>query len=77
VILLSAYSLSAFIGTGMLAIPVLAGSALLWRAEASRMAPTLESKAPEAVGGSILRLSQPPTVIGFGLGFSEIDPQFT
>ena len=59
------------IGTGMLAIPVLAGSAAYAVAETFSWHATLEGKAPEAVGFySIIAIA---TIIGFGLGFTGID----
>ncbi len=59
------------IGTGMLAIPVLAGSAAYGVSEAFGWHATLEAKAPEAVG--FYTIIAAATVIGFGLGFSGID----
>jgi NRAMP (natural resistance-associated macrophage protein)-like metal ion transporter len=59
------------IGTGMLAIPVLAGSAAYGVAEAFGWNGTLEAKAPEAVG--FYTIIAAATVIGFGLGFTGID----
>jgi NRAMP (natural resistance-associated macrophage protein)-like metal ion transporter len=58
------------IGTGMLAIPVLAGSAAYGVAEAFGWHATLEAKAPEAVG--FYTIIAAATVIGFGLGFTGI-----
>jgi NRAMP (natural resistance-associated macrophage protein)-like metal ion transporter len=60
------------IGTGMLAIPVLAGSAAYGVAEAFGWHATLEAKAPDAVG--FYAIIAAATVIGFGLGFTGIDP---
>jgi Mn2+/Fe2+ NRAMP family transporter len=60
------------IGTGLLAIPVLAGSAAYGVAEAFGWPSTLEAKFPEAVGFYIIILSA--TVIGFAMGFTPIDP---
>jgi NRAMP (natural resistance-associated macrophage protein)-like metal ion transporter len=59
------------IGTGMLAIPVLAGSAAYGVSEAFGWAATLEAKAPDAVG--FYTIIAAATVIGFGLGFTGID----
>jgi NRAMP (natural resistance-associated macrophage protein)-like metal ion transporter len=58
------------IGTGMLAIPVLAGSAAYGVAETFGWHATLEAKAPEAVG--FYTIIAAATVIGFGLGFTGI-----
>ncbi len=59
------------IGTGLLAIPVLAGSAAYGVAEAFGWQATLEAKAPEAAG--FYTIIAAATVIGFGLGFTGID----
>src|SRR6185437_15803049 len=59
------------IGTGMLAIPVLAGSAAYWVFEAFRWPATLEAKAPDAVG--FYSIIAAATVIGFEIGFTGID----
>jgi NRAMP (natural resistance-associated macrophage protein)-like metal ion transporter len=59
------------IGTGLLAIPVLAGSAAYGVAEAFGWRATLEAKAPEAV--EFYTIIAAATVIGFGLGFTGID----
>ena len=59
------------IGTGLLAIPVLAGSAAYGVAEAFRWHATLQAKAPDAVG--FYTIIAAATVIGFGLGFTGID----
>jgi Mn2+/Fe2+ NRAMP family transporter len=59
------------IGTGMLAIPVLAGSAAYGVAEAFGWPATLEAKAPDAVGFYVIIAAA--TIIGFGLGFTGID----
>jgi NRAMP (natural resistance-associated macrophage protein)-like metal ion transporter len=59
------------IGTGMLAIPVLAGSAAYGVSEAFGWHATLEAKAPDAVG--FYTIIATATVIGFGLGFTGID----
>jgi Mn2+/Fe2+ NRAMP family transporter len=59
------------IGTGLLAIPVLAGSAAYGVAEAFGWPATLEAKAPDAVG--FYTIIATATVIGFGLGFTGIN----
>jgi NRAMP (natural resistance-associated macrophage protein)-like metal ion transporter len=59
------------IGTGLLAIPVLAGSAAYGVAEALGWPATLEAKAPDAVG--FYTIIAAATIIGFGLGFTGID----
>ena len=59
------------IGTGMLAIPVLAGSAAYGVAETFGWRATLQAKAPDAVGFYLIIAAA--TVIGFGLGFTGID----
>jgi Mn2+/Fe2+ NRAMP family transporter len=56
----------------MLAIPVLAGSAAYGVSEAFGWPATLEAKAPDAVG--FYTIIAAATVIGFGLGFTGIDP---
>jgi NRAMP (natural resistance-associated macrophage protein)-like metal ion transporter len=56
------------IGTGLLAIPVLAGSAAYGVAETFRWHATLEAKAPDAVG--FYSIIAAATVIGFALGFT-------
>src|ERR1700736_4506577 len=60
------------IGTGLLSVPVLAGSAAYALAEAFGWPATLEAKAPDAVG--FYGIIAAATVIGFGLGFTSIDP---
>lgn len=60
------------IGTGLLAIPVLAGSAAYGVAEAFGWPATLEAKAPDAVG--FYAIIAAATIVGFGLGFTSIDP---
>jgi Mn2+/Fe2+ NRAMP family transporter len=60
------------IGTGLLAIPVLAGSAAYAVAEAFGWPSTLEARFPQAPGFYTIILGA--TVIGFGLGFAPIDP---
>jgi Mn2+/Fe2+ NRAMP family transporter len=59
------------IGTGLLAIPVLAGAAAYGVAEAFGWEASLEAKAPDAVG--FYTIVAAATVIGFGLGFTGID----
>jgi Mn2+/Fe2+ NRAMP family transporter len=58
------------VGTGMLAIPVLAGSAAYGVSEALGWPATLEAKAPDAIG--FYTIIAAATVIGFGLGFTGI-----
>src|SRR6267154_4536981 len=58
------------IGTGLLAIPVLAGSAAYGVSEAFGWHATLEAKAPDAVG--FYTIIAAATAIGFGLGFTGI-----
>ena len=60
------------VGTGLLAIPVLAGAAAYGVAEAFGWPATLEAKAPDAVG--FYSIIGAATIIGFGLGFSPINP---
>lgn len=60
------------IGTGLLAIPVLAGSAAYGVAEAFGWPATLAAKAPDAAG--FYGIIAAATIIGFGLGFTSIDP---
>jgi NRAMP (natural resistance-associated macrophage protein)-like metal ion transporter len=59
------------IGTGMLAIPVLAGSAAYGVAEVFGWQATLEAKAHEAAG--FYTIIAAATIIGFGLGFTGIN----
>lgn len=59
------------IGTGMLAIPVLAGSAAYGVSEALGWPATLEAKPPDAVG--FYTIIAAATAIGFGIGFTGID----
>jgi NRAMP (natural resistance-associated macrophage protein)-like metal ion transporter len=59
------------IGTGLLAVPVLAGSAAYGVAEVFGWRATLEAKAPDAVG--FYSIIAAATAIGFGLGFTGID----
>ncbi len=59
------------IGTGLLAVPVLAGSAAYGVSEAFGWHATLEAKAPEAIG--FYSIIAAATAIGFGLGFTGID----
>jgi Mn2+/Fe2+ NRAMP family transporter len=60
------------IGTGLLAIPVLAGSGAYAVAETLGWPSSLEAKVPEAKGFYFIILAG--TVIGFGLGFTSLDP---
>jgi Mn2+/Fe2+ NRAMP family transporter len=60
------------IGTGLLAIPVLASSAAYGVAEAFGWPVTLEAKAPDAIG--FYGIIAAATTIGFALGFTGIDP---
>jgi NRAMP (natural resistance-associated macrophage protein)-like metal ion transporter len=60
------------IGTGLLAIPVLAGSAAYAVAELFGWPSTLEAKFPEAVG--FYTIISAATVIGFAMGFLPINP---
>jgi NRAMP (natural resistance-associated macrophage protein)-like metal ion transporter len=59
------------VGTGLLAIPVLAGSAAYGVSEVFGWHATLEAKAPDAVG--FYSIIAAATVIGFALGFTGID----
>ncbi|MCK1683845.1 divalent metal cation transporter [Bradyrhizobium sp. 147] len=59
------------IGTGLLAIPVLAGSAAYGVAEIFGWHATLEAKPEKAVG--FYTIIAAATIIGFGLGFTGID----
>jgi NRAMP (natural resistance-associated macrophage protein)-like metal ion transporter len=60
------------IGTGLLAIPVLAGSAAYGVADAFGWPATLEAKAPDAVG--FYTIIAAATIIGLALGFTSLDP---
>jgi len=60
------------IGTGLLAIPVLAGSAAYAVAEVFGWPSTLEAKFPEAIGFYAIILAA--TIIGFAMGFLPINP---
>src|SRR5665213_2218077 len=60
------------IGTGLLAIPVLAGSAAYAVAEAFGWPATLEAKAPDAIG--FYTIIGAATVVGFALTFTPFDP---
>jgi NRAMP (natural resistance-associated macrophage protein)-like metal ion transporter len=60
------------IGTGLLAIPVLAGAAAYGVADAFGWPATLEAKAPEAVG--FYTIIAAATIIGLALGFTSLDP---
>ncbi len=59
------------IGTGLLAIPVLAGSAAYGVAEVFGWRATLEARPEKAVG--FYTIIAAATIIGFGLGFTGID----
>jgi NRAMP (natural resistance-associated macrophage protein)-like metal ion transporter len=59
------------IGTGMLAVPVLAGAAAYGVAEVFKWRATLKASAPDAKG--FYSIIAAATVIGFGLGFTGID----
>jgi Mn2+/Fe2+ NRAMP family transporter len=58
------------VGTGLLAIPVLAGSAAYCVAEAFGWPATLEAKAPDAVG--FYGIIAAATVVGLALGYTPI-----
>ena len=60
------------IGTGMLAIPVLAGSAAYCVAAAMGWPATLEAKAPEAAG--FYSIIAAATIVGFALTFTPFSP---
>jgi Mn2+/Fe2+ NRAMP family transporter len=60
------------IGTGLLAIPVLAGSGAYAVAELFGWPSTLETKFPEAIGFYAIIFAA--TVIGFAMGFLPINP---
>lgn len=60
------------IGTGLLAIPVLAGSAAYAVADIFGWRSTLEAKFPEARGFYVIILAA--TIVGFALGFTALDP---
>ena len=60
------------IGTGLLAIPVLAGSGAYAVAELFGWPSTLEAKFPEAVG--FYTIISAATIIGFAMGFLPINP---
>lgn len=60
------------IGTGLLAIPVLAGSAAYAVAEFYEWPSSLEARLPHAIG--FYGIIAAATVIGFGLTFTPIDP---
>ncbi len=60
------------IGTGLLAIPVLAGSAAYAVAEVFGWPSTLEARFPEAVGFYLIILAA--TIVGFAMGFLPINP---
>jgi NRAMP (natural resistance-associated macrophage protein)-like metal ion transporter len=60
------------VGTGLLAVPVLAGSAAYGVSEAFGWPATLEAKAPDAVG--FYGIIAAATVVGLALGYFPIDP---
>ncbi len=60
------------VGTGLLAVPVLAGSAAYCVAEAFGWPATLEAKAPDAVG--FYSIIAGATVVGLALGYTQINP---
>jgi Mn2+/Fe2+ NRAMP family transporter len=60
------------IGTGMLAVPVLAGSAAYAVGDLFGWRSTLEARFPEAFG--FYAIISAATLIGFGLTFTAIDP---
>ena len=60
------------IGTGLLAIPVLAGSAAYGVADAFGWKATLAAAPREAIG--FYSIIAAATIIGFGLGFTSLDP---
>jgi NRAMP (natural resistance-associated macrophage protein)-like metal ion transporter len=60
------------IGTGLLAVPVLAGSAAYGVAEAFSWPSSLEAKFPQAVGFYMIILAA--TLIGFAVTFTSINP---
>jgi NRAMP (natural resistance-associated macrophage protein)-like metal ion transporter len=60
------------IGTGLLAIPVLAGSGAYAVAEMFEWPSSLEARFPEAKGFYFIILAG--TVIGFAVGFTSVDP---
>jgi Mn2+/Fe2+ NRAMP family transporter len=60
------------VGTGLLAVPVLAGSAAYGVSEAFGWPATLEAKAPDAV--EFYSIIAGATVVGLALGYTPIDP---
>ena len=60
------------IGTGLLAVPVLAGSAAYCVADAFGWPATLEAKAPDAVG--FYSIIAAATVVALALGYTPLDP---
>jgi len=60
------------VGTGLLAIPVLAGSGAYAVAELFGWTSTLEAKFPEAIG--FYTIISAATIIGFAMGFLPINP---
>jgi NRAMP (natural resistance-associated macrophage protein)-like metal ion transporter len=60
------------VGTGLLAVPVLAGSAAYGVSEAFGWPATLEAKVPDAVG--FYGIIAGATIVGLALGYTPIDP---
>ncbi len=60
------------VGTGLLAVPVLAGSAAYCVVEAFGWSATLEAKAPDAVG--FYGIIAGATLVGLALGYTPIGP---
>jgi NRAMP (natural resistance-associated macrophage protein)-like metal ion transporter len=60
------------VGTGLLAVPVLAGSAAYGVSEAFGWPATLEAKAPDAVG--FYGIIAAATIVGLALGYTPISP---
>jgi Mn2+/Fe2+ NRAMP family transporter len=60
------------VGTGLLAVPVLAGSAAYCVSEAFGWPATLEAKAPDAIG--FYSIIAGATVVGLALGYTPINP---
>ena len=60
------------VGRGLLAVPVLAGSAAYGVSEAFGWPATLEAKAPDAVG--FYSIIAGATVVGLALGYTPINP---
>jgi NRAMP (natural resistance-associated macrophage protein)-like metal ion transporter len=60
------------VGTGLLAVPVLAGSAAYGVSEAFGWPATLEAKAPDAVG--FYGIIAAATIVGLALGYTPVSP---